>query len=156
MTEKTYKPYSKKQEKFGEWLIKRIGKWQVSVYEFSRGRLWNTFLGGPVAILTTKGRKSGEPRKTPLLYIQDNGRVVMAASKGGMSTLPLWWRNIEADPNVWIQIAGDKREYVARQATADEEKTLWPKLDEIYDGYAEYRARTEGVRHIPVVIFEPK
>ena len=156
MNKPNFKPYTPKQEKFGEKLIKSIGKWQVKVYELSGGRLWNTFLGGPVAILTTLGRKSGEPRKTPLLFIEDQGRVVMAASKGGMSTVPLWWRNIEANPNVKIQIGNSKRAYIARQANEQEEQVLWPKLDAIYAGYAEYRARCEGVRHIPVVIFEPQ
>lgn len=155
MSTPDFKPYTEKQEKFGSWFIKRIGKWQATVYEISRGKLWNTFLGGPVAILTTVGRKSGEPRKTPLLYVKHDGNVVMAASKGGMKGAPLWWRNIEANHQVHIQIGAHKQSYNARQANEAEEKTLWPKLDAIYDGYAEYRARCEGVRHIPVIIFEP-
>jgi deazaflavin-dependent oxidoreductase (nitroreductase family) len=155
MSDIKFKPYTPKQEKFGASLIKKVGKWQVKVYELTGGRLWNTFLGGPVAILTSKGRKSGEARKTPLLFIEDKGNVVMAASKGGMSTLPLWWKNLEATPQCQIQIRSRKGHYVARMANEEEEKELWPKLDKIYDGYAEYRARVEGVRHIPVIIFEP-
>lgn len=155
MPEPKYKPYTEKQEKFGSSLIKKVGKWQTKVYEFTGGRLWNTFLGSPVAILTYKGRKSGATLKTPLLYIEDNGRVVMAASKGGMKKPPLWWINLQANPECEIQIRNRKSKYIARQANEAEEAELWPKLDAMYKGYEEYRARTEGVRHIPVVIFEP-
>ena len=149
-------PYTPGQEKFGAWLIKRIGAMQVWVYEMSGGRLWNTFLGGQVAILTTTGRKTGAQRKTPLLYIEAGERVVMAASKGGMSTAPFWYHNIRANPTVQIQIGRRKRSMIARLANADEEQHLWPKLEAMYPGFIEYRARSEGVRKIPVLIFEQK
>lgn len=153
---KDFKPYSARQEKFGEWFIKKIGAMQVWVYEKTHGKLWNTFLGGPVAILTTMGRKSGEPRKTPLLYLEVGDEVVMVASKGGMSKAPLWYLNIQANPEVQIQIGGRKRTMVARHATESEEAMLWPKLDAMYSGYVEYRARCEGVRKIPVLVFSEK
>lgn len=153
MTEHRWKPYTPAQERFGEWFIKTLGRMQVWVYEKSDGRLWNTFLKAPCAILTTTGRKSGEPRKTPLLYMEDGDQVVMVASKGGMSRAPLWYRNIQANPRVCIQIGARRRDMEAREATPDEEIRLWPMLQAIYPGYAEYRARCEGVRHIPILIF---
>lgn len=153
MTEHRWKPYTPAQERFGEWFIKTLGRMQVWVYEKSDGRLWNTFLKAPCAILTTTGRKSGEPRKTPLLYMEDGDQVVMVASKGGMSRAPLWYRNIQANPRVRIQIGARRRDMEAREATPDEENRLWPMLQAIYPGYAEYRARCEGVRHIPILIF---
>ena len=85
------KPYTPGQEKFGSWIISRIGRWQTTVYELTGGRLWNTFLGGRVAILTVVGRKTGKVRKIPLLYLRQGEDVVMTASKGGMSKLPVWW-----------------------------------------------------------------
>lgn len=144
------------QEKFGSWFIKRIGALQVLVYELSGGRLWNTFLGGQVAILSTTGRKTGKQRKTPLLYIEDGERVVMAASKGGMSKAPVWYHNVVANPVVQIQIGSRKRKMVAREASEQEERRLWPKLEAMYPGFIEYRARCEGVRRIPVLVFEPE
>ena len=57
------KPFTPGQEKFGSWIIGKVGGWQTAVYELTGGRLWNTFLGGPVAILTVKGRKTGRVRK---------------------------------------------------------------------------------------------
>ena len=67
---KNIQPYSERQEKFGSWLIRNIGKWQVAVYRATGGRVWNRFLGAPVAILTSTGHKSGEIRRTPLLFLE--------------------------------------------------------------------------------------
>ena len=150
------KPFTEGQEKFGSWIISRVGRWQTFVYELTGGRLWNTFLGGPVAILSVVGRKSGQLRKIPLLFLKDGDKVVMTASKGGMSKLPIWYYNVVAADTVDIQVRSDKKTYTMREATVDEETTLWPKLEAMYPDYKEYRARTEGVRTIPVLIFEPK
>ena len=146
-------PYTQKQEKTGSWIIRRVGRWQTTVYELTGGRLWNTFLGGPVAILTTVGRKSGLVRKVPLLFLKHGEEVVMTASKGGMSKLPIWYYNVAAADTVDIQIGTDKKTYRMREANAEEETLLWPKLEAMYPDYKEYRARTEGVRNIPVLIF---
>ena len=154
MTEKI-QPYSQKQEKYGSWIITKVGRWQTTVYELTGGRLWNTFLGGPVAILTTVGRKSGLVRKVPLLYLRHGENVVMTASKGGMTKLPVWYHNVVAADTVDIQIRSEKKTYRMREATEEEETTLWPLLEEMYPDYKEYRARTEGVRSIPVLIFTP-
>ena len=154
MTEKI-QPYSQKQEKYGSWIITKVGRWQTTVYELTGGRLWNTFLGGPVAILTTVGRKSGLVRKVPLLFLKHGENVVMTASKGGMTKLPVWYHNVVAADTVDIQIRSEKKTYRMREATEEEETTLWPLLEEMYPDYKEYRARTEGVRSIPVLIFAP-
>jgi deazaflavin-dependent oxidoreductase (nitroreductase family) len=79
----------------------------------------------------------------------------MTASKGGMSKLPIWYFNVVAADTVDIQIGSVKKTYRMREANADEETLLWPKLEAMYPDYKEYRARTEGVRHIPVLIFSP-
>jgi deazaflavin-dependent oxidoreductase (nitroreductase family) len=155
MSDVEFKPYTEKQEKFGSWLINRVGRWQTRVYEMTGGRVWNTFLGSRVAILTTVGRKSGVKRKIPLLYLMQGDEVVMTASKGGMTKLPLWYLNVKAAPVVEIQIGAAKKRYTMREATSNEEEILWPKLEAMYADYKEYRARTDGVRSIPVLIFSP-
>jgi deazaflavin-dependent oxidoreductase (nitroreductase family) len=155
-TDLSVAPWSVRQERFGKWLIKRIGKWQTFVYELTGGRLWSRFLGVECAILTTTGRKSGEPRKTPLLYLAQGDEVVMVASQGGFSSMPLWYRNLQASPEALVQVGTNKRQMVARDANPQEREQLWPQLDALYSGYQEYRARTEGVREIPIVIFSAK
>jgi deazaflavin-dependent oxidoreductase (nitroreductase family) len=153
MNNKAITPYSAKQEKIANWVMRQLARWQAPVYELSGGRLWRTFMGVPVAILTTVGRKSGKLRKTPLLYLRDGERIVMTASKAGTSTLPAWYFNAKAAGRVQIQIGADKRDYYVREASLEEERKLWPKLDAIYPDYRQYRARTEGVRRIPILIF---
>lgn len=148
-------PWSAGQERFGKWFIKRIGKWQTFVYELTGGRLWSRFLGVECAILTTTGRKSGEPRKTPLLYLAQGDDVVMVASQGGFSSMPLWYRNLQTTPEASVQVGKLKRRMTARDANEQEREQLWPQLDALYSGYQEYRARTDGVREIPIVIFSP-
>ncbi len=149
------KPFTPGQEKFGGWIIGKVGRWQTAVYELTGGRLWNTFLGGPVAILTVTGRKTGRVRKIPLLYLKQGDDVVMTASKGGMSKLPVWYHNVVAADTVDIQVGADKKTYRMREATPEEEIGLWPQLEAMYPDYKEYRARTEGVRSIPILIFSP-
>jgi len=151
-----FKPYSEGQEKFGTWLIRNIGKWQVSVYRATGGKVWNTFLGAPVAILTSIGHKSAQIRRTPLLFMEDGNNVVIAASKGGMSKPPVWMFNLRANPECEIQIGIKNRMMRAREATPEEEEALWPRLTVIYADFAQYRARTEGVRHIPLFVLEPR
>ncbi|MCR9107211.1 MAG: nitroreductase family deazaflavin-dependent oxidoreductase [Gammaproteobacteria bacterium] len=154
MTEEV-KPYTEREEKIGSWLINRIGRWQTTVYELSGGRIWNTFQGGPVAILTVVGRKTGKVRKIPLLYLRSGDDVVMTASKGGMSKLPVWYHNVAAADTVDIQIGAEKNTYRMREANEQEEQVLWPQLEAMYPDYKEYRLRVEDIRTIPVLIFSP-
>ena len=155
MSDKEIKPYSEKQEKLGSWIISHVGRMQVTVYELTGGRVWNKFLGSKVAILTTIGRKTSLVRKIPLLYLMQGEQVVMTASKGGMSKLPIWYFNVKAQPEVQIQIGAVKQSYTMREASPEEEQVLWPQLEAMYKDYKEYRARTSGVRRIPVLIFTP-
>ena len=106
-------------------------------------------------MLSVVGRKTGVLRKIPLLYLRDGDNIVMTASKGGMSTLPVWYHNVVAADTVDIQVGTEKKTYTMREAEPSEEEALWPRLEEMYPDYKEYRARTEGVRHIPVLIFTP-
>lgn len=154
MSEKV-KPYTEGQEKFGSWFINNLGRWQVRIYEATGGRLWNTFRGSKVAILTVTGRKSGLKRKIPLLYLPWGDNIVMTASKGGMSKVPIWYHNLVAKPEADIQVGAEKKSYKMREANEQEEIELWPQLEAMYPDYVEYRQRVEGVRRIPVLVFEP-
>lgn len=149
---KAYTPF---QEAFGTFFIRNVGRLQVKLYELTGGRLFNTFLGAPVAILTTRGRKSGKLRKSPLLYLEQGDRVLVAATKGGMSKAPLWYLNLKANPEVRIQIGSHKRSMLAREADDAEAAGLWPALDAMYSGYEEYRQRLEGIRKAPIIVLEP-
>lgn len=123
----------------------------TGIYRMSGGRILGKFRSGaPVCLLTTTGRKSGKRRTIPLLYLQDGDNVVIVASMGGQPKHPIWYLNLEADPNVEVQIGGDRTPMIARTAPAEEKAVLWPKLVAMYSDYADYKARTE--RDIPVVV----
>ena len=105
-------------------------------------------------LLTTTGRKSGQVRTVPVLYLKQGDVYVVVASKGGMSHDPLWFKNLEANPRVEIEVGCAKIAMTARRATAEEKTVLWPKLLAMYPSYAAYQARTQ--RDIPVVLLMPR
>jgi deazaflavin-dependent oxidoreductase (nitroreductase family) len=125
------------------------------VFRLTGGRVGGKFLrGAPVGLLTTTGRKSGERRTLPLIYLQDGARVALVASQGGMPKHPLWYLNLVAHPEVEFQAPRQPvRRYRAHTAGADEKRALWPRLCAIYPDYADYQARTD--RDIPVVLLDP-
>jgi deazaflavin-dependent oxidoreductase (nitroreductase family) len=100
------------------------------------------------------GRKTGEKRTAPLLYLGDGDRVVLVGSQGGMSKDPQWVGNIEANGDVEIEIGTRKRAMKARRGTAEEKARYWPDLCKMYPDYADYQART--VRDIPILILDPR
>lgn len=150
MTEKTAKPYTATEEKYASVAIQIMSKVNTWLYRASGGRLGAKFThGAPVFLLITKGRKSGEPRTAPLIYIQDGDDYLLVASKGGMSHHPAWYLNLEANPDCEIEIGSQRLPMHAKRVSDEEKKTLWPKLCEVYPDYDDYQARTE--RNIPVV-----
>jgi F420H(2)-dependent quinone reductase len=84
-------------------LIKWMSRVNTLAYKVSGGRVGGTFLqGAPVALLTTTGRKSGQPRVSPLLFLRDGDRVVLVASQGGRTNNPMWYLNLKANPEVSV------------------------------------------------------
>ena len=124
----------------------RIGeKWRVGSNRFSAPP--------PIGILTTIGRKSGEPRDSPLLYLREGDRVILVASQGGRANNPMWYLNLKANPAVTFQIRNQVLKLTAREASDTERDEYWPKLDAVYPDFADYRSYTD--RKIPIVICDP-
>jgi len=131
-------------------------KWvrdQVETYESTGGREGNTLRGKPVIILTTRGNKTGNIRKTPLMRIEHDGHYAVVASQGGAPTHPVWYYNLVADPNVQLQDGPSPREYVAHEASGEERETWWRRAVEAWPDYAEYQKKTD--RTIPVFVLDP-
>jgi F420H(2)-dependent quinone reductase len=134
--------------------IKWMSKAQTWMFKKSGGKLGNKFLKGTeVGILTTIGRKSGEPRDSPLLFLQEGQRIVLVASQGGRATNPMWYLNLKADPQITFQTKTDTHALVARDADDAEREQYWPKLDAMYPDFENYRSYTD--RKIPIVICDP-
>ena len=134
--------------------IKWMSKLQTWLFKSTKGKLGNKFLrGSEVGILTTIGRKSGEPRDSPLLFLQEGPRIVLVASQGGRATNPMWYLNLKANPKITFQTKAGKFSLVARDATDAERDDYWPKLDAMYPDFVNYRSYTD--RKIPIVICDP-
>jgi deazaflavin-dependent oxidoreductase (nitroreductase family) len=141
---------SPQTKKFIKWMS-RANTW---LYKKTDGKIGGKFLkGAPVALLTTTGRKSGEPRVSPLLYLREGDRVILVASQGGAATNPMWYLNLKANPKVSVQIKDETLHLTARDATEAERTAYWPKLTEMYSSFDDYQSWTDRV--IPVVICDP-
>ena len=103
-------------------------------------------------LLTTTGRKSGESRTTPLIYGEDGGNQVIIASKGGAPDHPAWFKNLDADPSVRVQVGPDEFAARARVAGGEERERLWKLMAGIWPDYDDYATKTD--REIPVVVLE--
>jgi len=146
--------FTPSQERVANVVIRVMSTLNVWAFRASKGRVGGRFLrGAPVLLLTATGRRSGQPRTTPLLYLRDGERLVVVASKGGFSTHPTWYLNVEANPGVSVELAGERREMRARRASDAEKAALWPRLVAMYRDFDDYQARTD--RDIPVVILSP-
>ncbi len=128
------------------------------------GHMWDRPDGSgtlPTLLLLTTGRKSGNAITLPLIYGPSGskgkaeGAYVIVASKGGAPTHPAWYLNLDADPNVWLQVGPDRMAATARTATGDERTALWEQMAELFPPYNDYQARAAG-REIPVVVLDPK
>jgi deazaflavin-dependent oxidoreductase (nitroreductase family) len=143
------------QQSLADVGLKAVSQAHRAVVHVSGGRVGGFFLGMPVVELHTVGRKSGLPRSTMLTApVIDGDRVVLVASKVGDDRDPDWYRNLVANPDVELTMAGRRRPVRARRASAQEKAELWPQVVAAYRGYGHYQRRTK--RDIPVVICEPR
>ena len=102
--------------------------------------------------MAAAGRNTGKALTLPLIFGQSGAEYVVVASKGGAPAHPAWYLNLQANPEVKVQIKGDKFTARARTANPQERAALWPKMVEIYGPYADYQIRTD--REIPIVILK--
>jgi deazaflavin-dependent oxidoreductase (nitroreductase family) len=136
------------------WLLALITAVHRFVYRASGGRLGARLGGNDMLLLTCVGRRSGEPRTLPLLTVRDGERFVVVASNAGDDRHPAWWLNLQAKPEASVQFGTEHHAVRARRASPEEEKRLWPVVEQAYPDYANYRKRT--TREIPLVLLEPR
>lgn len=129
------------------------GKLNVPLYRISRGRLFGRIGRAPVLLLTTTGRRSGTQRTAPVLYLPDGERLVVIGSNAGNERTPAWVLNLRANPMAEVQVGGSRRKVQARFAKGEERDELWRRMNQQYEGFDDYRARTE--RQIELVVLEP-
>jgi deazaflavin-dependent oxidoreductase (nitroreductase family) len=131
-----------------------FGDDHVEKYEETAGKVGHDWNGTSCLILHTKGRKSGETRKAPLIYGRDGDDYVIVASKGGAPDHPGWYKNLVANPDVKIQVWGELIPVTARTGTAADKQRVWPKMVAQWPDYDTYQAGSS--RDIPVVLLAPR
>jgi deazaflavin-dependent oxidoreductase (nitroreductase family) len=114
------------------------------------GHLW---MGVPTLLLTVRDLRTGRGRRTPLIYGRDGDRHVVVASAGGRPEHPLWYRCLDADPQVRVQVSEEVSAARAYTAGGEERERLWELMAGIWPDYNEYQKKTD--RQIPIVVLEP-
>lgn len=129
-----------------------FGAEHVERYIATGGEEGHKWQGTHCLILTTKGRKSGEERHAPLIYGKHGDSYVVVASKGGAPDHPGWYKNLDADRHVKVQVEGDRFDAVARDASGAEREELWKLMVGEWPDYDSYKEKTD--REIPVVVLD--
>ena len=126
----------------------------IAEFRANAGAVGGQFAGAPMLLLTTTGRRTGERRTSPMMYLDDGaGRWLVFASKAGADTHPDWYLNLEADPQVCVEI-GERTVEAAAQILQGAERDRWyAEQASRYPGFAEYQRKTSRV--IPVVALTP-
>jgi deazaflavin-dependent oxidoreductase (nitroreductase family) len=138
----------------GDFFIKWMSRINAFMYRRNNGQgLGGTVQNIPVALLMTTGRNSGQPRISPLYFLRDGDKVVVAASRGGSDKNPMWYLNLKANPKVQVQIKNEVLDLTARDANDEERERYWPQLVQMYPTYEDYQSWTDRV--IPLVVCEP-
>jgi deazaflavin-dependent oxidoreductase (nitroreductase family) len=125
----------------------------IEEFRANQGKVGGMFEGRPLLLLHHKGAKSGTVRVNPLAYqVLEDGNLAVFASKGGAPTNPDWFHNVQANPEVTVELGTET--FGARVRIPDEEERdrIWNRMKEIAPGFAEYEKKT--TRKIPVVILE--
>jgi deazaflavin-dependent oxidoreductase (nitroreductase family) len=135
------------------WL-KATGKLNVPIYRLSRGRIFGNIGTAPVLLLTSTGRRSGQQRTAPVVFLADGERYVVIGSNAGNVRTPAWSYNLQANPDAEIELRGAHKLVRARVAEGEERAELWRKVNEMYEGFDDYDAKTS--RDIAVFVLEPR
>ena len=110
------------------------------------------FRGGELLFLTTTGRKSGQPRTTPLIYLKDGDRWVVVASNGGADWEPGWWLNLQAGSPATVEREGVRTPVTGTEITGPKREELWQRLTAMFD-YEVYQRQVS--RRLAVVALTP-
>jgi deazaflavin-dependent oxidoreductase (nitroreductase family) len=134
--------------------LRAIGKLNVPLYRVSGGRLFGRVSRAPVLLLTTVGRRSGQQRTAPVVYLADGERLIVVGSNAGNQRAPAWALNLRANPDADVLVRRERRRLRARVAEGEERVELWRRMNDEYAGFEDYDAAT--ARDIDVFVLEPR
>jgi deazaflavin-dependent oxidoreductase (nitroreductase family) len=130
-----------------------MSDWNTKIIEEFRaneGRVGGPFEGVPMILVHHVGAKTGTERVTPLAYFpQDDGSMVIIASKAGAPTNPDWYHNLRANPTLDVEVGAETFPVTAEEILGEERDRIWEKVVAERPGFGEYQAKT--TRTIPVL-----
>lgn len=129
-----------------------FGQEHIDRYVATDGAEGHEWMGTTALLLTTTGKRTGEPRIAPLIYQRHGDAYLVVASKAGADEPPAWYVNLVAEPNVQVQVGADRFAARARTATPEEREAMWRVMTAVWPSYDEYQTKTE--RQIPIVVLE--
>lgn len=133
--------------------LRLVGKLNAPLYRLSGGRVGGKLGKAPILLLTTTGRKSGEPRTAPVLYLADGDRFVVINTNAGNAKTPAWSLNLRANPEAEVEVGRRRVAVRARLAEGEERADLWRRHMEQYAGWEFYESKLD--REIGVFVLEP-
>jgi deazaflavin-dependent oxidoreductase (nitroreductase family) len=146
--------YARLSNSLGARGLRWTGKFNVPIYRATGGRIGGRVGRAPVLLLTTTGRKSGQPRTAPVLYLADGENVILINTNAGNAKIPAWSLNLTANPEAEIELGRKRRPVRARIAEGEERAELWHKSNVQYAGFDDYEAKLN--REISVFVLEPR
>lgn len=134
--------------------LRLTGKMNIPIYRLTRGRVMGKVGKAPVLLLHSKGRRSGQIRVAPVVYMADGANVIVIGSNAGNRNEPGWSFNLKANFDAHVEIGGEHRDVTARVAAGEERERLWKAMNVQYAGFDDYEAKTN--RDIAVFVLEPR
>jgi deazaflavin-dependent oxidoreductase (nitroreductase family) len=145
--------WSRFSNSLGAGGLRLVGKLNAPIYRLSGGRVGGKLGKAPILLLTTTGRKSGQPRTAPVLYLADGNRFVVINTNAGNDKTPAWSLNLRANPEAEVEIGRNQVAVRARLAEGEERADLWRRSMEQYEGWDFYESKLD--REVGVFVLEP-
>jgi deazaflavin-dependent oxidoreductase (nitroreductase family) len=134
-----------------------VSDWNQQVideFRANEGRVGGYFEGAPMILIHHIGAKSGTERVTPLVYFaEDDGKMVVVASKGGTPENPAWYHNLKANPKIDVEVGARTFTVLVEEITGDERVRVWQRVITERDGFADYQRKTSRI--IPLLRLTP-
>ncbi len=126
----------------------------IEEFRANEGRVGGTFEGAPLVLVHHRGRKSGQPYVTPVMYLPDEADpnvIYVFATRGGTPVNPDWYYNLTAEGEGTVERGTETYHVTVRDVTGDARDRIYAEQARRYPGFAEYERQTEGLRTIPVL-----
>ncbi len=124
----------------------------IEAFRANGGKVGGIWEGKPLLLLTTTGAKSGGRLTSALMYLREDDRLLVFASKGGAPTNPDWYHNLLAHPELTVEVGNETYDAIATPVTGEERDRIYARWAEMYPQYGEYQRNT--TRKIPVIALQ--